>query len=348
MAFRAWEAPTQQGIQNMYTIRSFAGRDKDRLLAFFEELSRPERAVGMAQRWHWERELDPRAVAGEAPYGAVAEADGKIAGSVSFMPAGLFIGGRPVEAYWQYDSMVHPDYRRRGIASKLITHGAEHAVMLAKGTSQAMLATRQRNGYKIVESSGYWIRNLSFTPRVARVMGRFLARLVGGLLNLALRKPPPPSPEVVTLAGDFDDAFDGLWEDAREAYPAITLRNQETLQWRYREKPDSEYSVIVFRKDRGLRGYAVLETFTRRQRLRGKIVDLLTRRDDEEARRELLAAALAMHRANGADSVYCYATDATLIGSLKSLGFGPKRRPDPMTVLGELPESPYITEGDGI
>jgi hypothetical protein len=227
----------------------------------------------------------------------------------------------------------------------MITFESDGTTMMAKGTSESMLAARLRKGYAKVESSGEWYRNISFDQRFERVLGRVVGGLISGLPDVFVRKMPKKPASVTFLAGDFGREFDCLWRACQDC--CLGARDAESLNWRYRNYPGGDYDVLVKKTAQGeLRGYVIVEFFERRSRRRGSIIDFLCRFDDTHAGHELIAGALWHMKERGADAADCYATHPVLCEALESCGFR-KRGAHPMTVLGSLPEPIHVTAGDG-
>ena len=338
-------------------VREADSADRAALHAFFREV----RGEVWASRWDalydWRWQRRPVAGGERGGYvGALAEAAGRVVASVSCLPAGLHVRGEAVEAYWQFDSLVHPDYRRRGLAGRLMTlhagpegRGGRGGILLAKGTSEAMLGARHKAGFADVPGSGFYVRTLRLAPRLARVTGGPIAATVAAVPDALLRRRlPAATVEVRRVELEFDHRFDDLWQRCRPGYPCIAMRDAATLRWRFEQHPMRAYMLLTLTSSEGgdLRGYAVLTMHERRGRPLGHVVDLLAAADDAPARRDLLAASLHELYRQGADSAACYATHPLLIDSLLNCGFHPKRRPDPMTRLG-LIEMPYVTAADG-
>jgi len=292
------------------------------------------------REWTWQWHDDPR-LASPGYHGLVVVDGGQIVGSTALQPAGLHVSGRPVPAWWQVNTVVHKDFRRRGIAA-LLNDRMPAATILAKGPSTAMLHVFRKCGYREVETGGYWRRTLTYKDRMARIDSTL--GVLATVIDATLRKLPQVSPDVKPLKGDFDARFDALWSEARASYPAITLRDSATLNWRYRRRPNTIYRVLVHGNGAG---YVVLSTFKRRGTLRGIIADLLARPTSDTARTELLVAALCALRELGADRVSAYATDPAVQTALRGLGFRPSRGKDPLLVRGTSAADPYITAGDG-
>jgi len=316
-------------------------QDREQILALSRHAFGVEFALQREREWHWQWHQDPRLP--EPGYRGIAVRDEeRIVGTATLLPAGLYVAGAPVEAWWQVCTVVHADYRRRGIGVR-IQDELGSRVVLAKGLSEGALGMLKSSGYRLLDTGGYWTRTLDFKARLQRSTGEGVGGALGSVANALLKGVPARSPRVVELEGEFDDRFDALWERARVAYPAIALRDAATLNWRYRARPDCGYTVLVLEN----RGYLAFSDFERRGIRRGRIVDLLADRDDEDARLDLLAGALHALHERGADRVDCFATSSVVLDSLRSAGFRPAKRPDPLAMHGIEPDDPYFCAGDG-
>ena len=329
-----------------YVIRRAGDGDKDALLALYEEVSGGVRRARLEACWDWRWHDRPLPQPGQGGYrGVVASLNGTIVGSVTWYPACFYASGKAFGAFWQIDSLVHPEHRRRGLAGRMITFDSDDTVMLAKGTSESMLAARLRKGYGTVEPSGEWQRPLSFDQRCRRMFGRFAGTLLSRVPDMLIRKMPRRPACVSFMAGEFGPEFDNLWRHCQTC--VLGARDAASLTWRYRKYPGGDYDVLVARNYHGqLLGYVIVEFFERRARRRGSIVDFLCRFDQASVARELVAGALWHLKESGADAADCYATHPLLVSALQSCGFR-LRGVQPMTVLGRLSGPIHVTAGDG-
>lgn len=357
----------------MIRIRTAKAADKPQILSLFAEIFGREKAAKIESFWRWQWELDPR-----LPYpgyrGSVAEWDGRILGNISWIPAGLYVHGQPVDALWAVNAMVHRGlYRQalrqerlgttgrertpgqgrgwssppRAISSLLMDHPGRDRILLGKHSSRPMIVVALKNNFRVVEHSGFWVRDLSFTQRLKRWVGPWFAPMLGAVPNVVVGRIPRTSAEVRCFEDVFDDRFNSLWKEVCAQYPAITLRDARTLQWRYRERPDSDYQVLTLEKGAALRGYSILRTYRRRGYLRGRILDLLTRPEDQTGRVALLSASLIHLHARKAERVECYAADPALASALVQAGFRPKKGSDPLMERGASVSRFFISGGDG-
>ena len=354
----------------MISIRSASDADRPQILARIAEVFGREHAARLDRLWEWRWRLDPR-LPTPGYRGVVAERQGEIVGTLTTLPAGLFIGGGPVEAHWCVDCLVHPDLRRRllaervrqgqspasdsqrDIAAALLDHPAAGPIQLVKHISPPGLRLLERAGFSGVPDSGSLHRRVSLRHTLTSALGRPLGSPLGAVVDLALPVGPRPRLPIEVLSGGFDARFDRLWDEVRERYTAIGRRDARTLEWRYRQHPDSDYRVVVTRDGSRLRGYLVLLAYGKGRRRWAKIVDLLTAPGDTEAIRALTSGALRLLRDWRAERVESFACGEGIAAELAGLGFVPRLarsgRAVPLMARA-LPTAAaglYATQGDG-
>lgn len=351
----------------MFEIRAGRESDKGQILELIKDVFGDDQAQRAERRWHWQWHEDPRL--DEPGYkGVVAEWDGRVIGTLSSIPCGLHIAGQPVPAFWFTDNLVHWGHLRRalkerkrrgdsagpdlshGIAAAMLNHPAAGSTQLGKHVAGPMITISTRFGFTPLKGTDSWARLISFRQPIESVAGNYAGLLLAAVADLFIPRIPKPALDVATLAGDFDARFDGFWADAKRQYPAITLRDSAALNWRYRQHPDTAYTVLTV-EDKGiLCGYLVYSIFFRHQQRRAHIVDALAQYGNAVALDSLLAEALRQMRREGVHKVECYSGGSMLTSGLKRAGFAPrikKGNGDP-TMVRRLPEvNLYITRGDG-
>ena len=354
----------------MIEIRPGSDADRPQILERIEEVFGAEPARRAERLWGWQWEQDPRLTA-PGYRGIVAEWAGQLIGNLSTIPAGLHIGGQPVQAWWTVDALVHwgltrralrahkraasaggPDLSR-GIAAALFDHPDAGPIQLAKHISDPMMAILERIAFQPQPDTASMHRRVSTRHLLGRALGTIMGDLAGAVADLTLPRIPRSMLPIEPLEGPFDPRFDALWDSVKAGYPAICRRDSAVLDWRYHRHPDGDYSVLTLDAAQGLRGYCVIKTFDRGRRRRGKIVDLLTASGDHAGRQALLAGALEELRLRRVERVECFACGAGQMRALLSAGFTPRltktQRPQPLMTrrLPEAAEGLHVTQGDG-
>jgi hypothetical protein len=230
---------------------------------------------------------------------------------------------------------------------------AAGGILLGKHIARTMCAVARRIGFEDMANSGSLHRRVSLQRRLARGIGAMPASLLAPLANLALPRLPRArlTDEVAVMDGPFDQRFDQLWVRLRDRFPAVTLRDRATLQWRYRQHPLFDYRVLLLSDGDALRGYLIYSQFERDERQRGKIVDLFADPADDEAMGALVAAALRAMKRGGVERVEAFASTDYLNRALQAAGFVPRLTKagemQPMMARGISFVSLHIGQGDG-
>jgi len=350
----------------MIEVRAATEADKSQVLGLIEGIFGADDAARAERRWHWHWHEDPRLP--EPGYrGVVAEWRGRLIANLSCLPAGLYVAGRPTEACWGVDNLMHfgltrqalREQRRsgqaeavdlsKGLALAMLDHPAAGPIQLGKHVAGKMITigTREGMGFEPIPGSGRWTRRISTRPRMQRGLGRTLGALVGVLMDLGLPRIPGSALAVERLDGAFDARFDRLWEQALGEHPAITRRDASLLNWRYRRHPDIAYTTLVLPEGEEIRGYAVVSRYSRGNRPWGKLVDLLTGRADPEAAAALIGAALRELRRHRVERADHYACSPALDPLLRRLGFAATAKAYPVMQRGLPSTELYCTDGDG-
>lgn len=351
----------------MFEIRPGCDNDKSQILELIREVFGKEDAERAERRWHWQWQEDPRL---EKPgyHGMVAVWNGGVIGNLTTIPAGLYVEGKPVDAYWFADACVNWGKLRKamrelkhsgqtseidlskGLAGAMLNHPAAGFIHLGKHLTDPMAVVAYKVDSVDQPETNSWARLVSFKQPLESILGRPIGTALGWLADLFIPGFPKTTHEVKLLNADFDSRFDGLWAEVKLDYQAITRRDAATLNWRYRRHPDNTYQILTVNDENGLAGYLVYSIFVRHRQLRAQIVDILARKNNSKAFKSLLSAALHhMHREK-VHKVECYAGGTTLGEELKACGFKPRlHHGKPQTVLArrlgnvEL----YVTRGDG-
>jgi hypothetical protein len=126
----------------------------------------------------------------------------------------------------------------------------------------------------------------------------------------------------------FDERFDRFWQEIRDDYPVMLVRDAAHLNWRYAGAPNAVFERLCIESAAGrIEGYAVLGLRRRDGRLRGCIADLVTARNgDPGIVASLIHAAIAWFHAQAADVAEVWAFPHThLRRALVCRGFIPRR-----------------------
>lgn len=128
-------------------------------------------------------------------------------------------------------------------------------------------------------------------------------------------KKSPPDP-CVRPVKEFDETFDQLWKTCSPDYEIAVVRNKIYLNWRYLQRPDWDYFPFAFYKNDVLKGYVVLKLYREEETLRGHIIDIFARRDDEKTLSQLVNSSLNFFIEQAVDEVTVLLLGSPLIERL--------------------------------
>jgi GNAT superfamily N-acetyltransferase len=220
------------------------------------------------------------------------------------------------------DLFTHPDFRRRGIFTRLTTEVCDQA----RADGARLIYVRPNdNSYpglcklgfqeifrilpvkKLLDVHSLW------REKRARGVAYRLAFPVASLVARRLFRDPPvaiPADLGVKRVEVFDEDVDTLWQDAAKDIRVAIVRDSRYLNWRYSTGP-LVYTVHIARRAGSVVGYIVTKCEEDDQgRKHGLIVDMLWVRDRTIVAQTLLATALDHLREEQADVVAAWSVKA--------------------------------------
>lgn len=296
-------------------LRAFdLGReDRGRLIELKEEVyDRPvDRAV-----FDWQYLRHPRA---QDIRVFVVEHNRRLVAATTRLPAAIRLGGADFPAYFNIDSMVHPEQRRRGRMRDLYlfarTQLPPGAIGLSKGSSP--------NIYPLLLSIGH----REIRPNTVLVSYPSATRWLVSRLNLKRLDrhavDPATAPSVPVGFNDFRPIerfgadFDAFFERASRGPSAVLARDAAYMNWRYVDIPHRRYRVLGRVEGGELAGVIVLSMV----RDQGYIVDLLWDPGREADPSRLVELAKAVFEQERAVRVSCFATHPSVRAALVRAGF---------------------------
>jgi len=269
-----------------YRYRLYAGSDADQAVDLFFECFGKKRTI---DEWVWQHHSNP--------YGQgsiVCESDQKLIGFYGVVFRPLMIRGRELTVGHVIDVMVHPNHQMKGVFMSM--------------ASAAFASSKVRG-----------VRLLFGFPNDKAIRGHRKAnwREVGARQILRhsltqLQEPEENENGIVIEWSSWKDLalnveeIDALFQSSSSKRGFIADRSWRWLQWRYGQKPDSDYSVLVCRteKDGSLKGWVILRTRRFEGKKVGHIVDWLTEGEGDAAQL-LESRALRYFASEGCEYAQC-------------------------------------------
>lgn len=322
-----------------YRIFDTTSENVDHLFALFEATYGD--SVDYKNRWQWEYEEHPDK---EHFKVFVAESGGSLVGATTRLPVFLTVRGQSLRAAFNCNSMVHPDYRRKGIMEKLYTQSASVIpVLLSKGTMPAMYRLLKRMGFTDVEPNNFMVALIS--------PFRWL------FWRLGLYRPVPAF-QAISLEEDmefrdvvrYDVTFDQFFENISCQYDTLISKDADYMNWRYVNNTLKEYKTI----QRVVAGRIVSSVVLAASGSHLRIVDLLFDSTEANEPERTLRFVRDYARKCGFLKLICWTTDKDLRRTLKKHWFW-SRKETPQFTMFSLKYSPEeimsgrvaFFEGDG-
>lgn len=237
----------------------------------------------------------------------IAEHNGRLVGMTMRMPCILLLQEKQSRAYFASNSMVHPDYRGKGIIGELYSMAAKYGeIQLSKGTAPAMHEVLLKMGYQDVSQTNYQVCILS-------PVRWFLAKLN------KTSTTGPQNAEPFQAAGAFTEIFsftqdlDGFFHSALSGVGGGVLKNAEYMNWRYISIPHRKYRVFVRIKAEKVISIAVL----RIERATAYLVDILWDSTATDEPSETISFLKRTARGSGACKLIAWSSLKTLRHELK-------------------------------
>ena len=253
-----------------------------------------------AELWAWKHLQNPLL---EAASTIAAMINGKIIGAISFMPAEYIVQGERCKVLQSCDAMVHPEYRGRGISTKIRTAAEEYykdlgyQFMIAFPNEQSLpgalkvgwLHLFNLDSFVLFQNSYPLLKN--FAPRFLAKIGSFpldryhlitkkiLGRTATQRKGLRIRTYEKCPPAIITI-------------NKKKATSLNRMHlSFEYLNWRLDRKPGAKYSYIVVEDDVQPIAYAIVNLpISPGDKGIARIIDLDTIPGDIQALDFLIAA----------------------------------------------------------
>jgi len=236
----------------MIGFREASAADRDAILALRRTTFPDEdREKQQPDFWDWEF---ARGYAGPGR-AFVAEADGRIAAHIAFVPQTFVSRSTTIRGALAVDAMTHPDYRRQKLFSGVATFAVnsvrrDFQVITVFPIRKQVMGGLEAAGWKTVEDVPVLLRPVSFR------------RAIADLCSVA--RPRATTAAEAAAATPPLESFDRMLETDAIRQP----RSIEFLEWRYLRNPHWHYTIdgdeqafVVYRDTvlKGMRTMAIAD-----------------------------------------------------------------------------------------
>ena len=146
----------------------------------------------------------------------------------------------------------------------------------------------------------------------------------------------------------FGSEYNGIWKKLEKYIPIGVNRDAEYMNWRYVERPGSNYSKYGYFEDNVLKGVVVFTLTRKHNGLVGYLMELLYDPENTKAGKSLLKFASRTLKKNRADVIlawcYSHSFNYTTYRGTGYYDFPEKFRPQKLGVIVKVLESIYKNE----
>ncbi|MFQ5615763.1 MAG: GNAT family N-acetyltransferase [Anaerolineales bacterium] len=337
-------------------IRQATLADKPIIFDFLRIAYAGRSAFKFPHRWEWEFERNPFWEGEGLPiWIAVDEGSGRVVGQSCALVEPLVIGGRECGVGWGVDFYVLPDFRGRGIGTKLqAANSAGNEVFMSLSMAQSAQRIKASLGMqslspvpaftKIVEHSPESVletlgKRVSFAPasilRGLRIHTWLANRLTKRDAHFDQQHRQTRDPAIrIECRETFGDEINILWNALSPKFSALVRRDSEYLDWKFSQQPHMHHEKFVARQDGEIRGYVILRRARPPERNAGIVVDMFAAPSDEAVIRALLLHAIQRFREQDVAYIAAASSVPAYQKSLRRLGFEQTKMVTPMVRAG--------------
>ena len=306
-----------------YSVSWHQGEDYSSLLEFYQRVWTP---IGLkkSSKWlKWVLRDNPHAEKASSPLILAWNKD-QIIGHLIVLPTILWNKGNCYKVAWGRDLYVDDNWRRNRVGLNLVSAWAERFdIALGSGESPESYKMFQKYGWTFIsrihqyEKLFFDIQYLkkSLHEGFKKAARRFLAMIYSTVTN-AIRANIKSIK--VIQAADFNEKVEELWDRARKQYSNICQRDLRTVRWRFLHHPYFKYLIFEANDGDKYRGYLVARA---ESDYSARFIDILTLREDREARIALILGAEAYLKAIGVKRIQLFCLGTELETSLRRMGY---------------------------
>jgi ribosomal protein S18 acetylase RimI-like enzyme len=299
--------PNRPAGNQLCTIRRYREGDEEQIL----RLRKLCFGSSDLDEWIWEFKRSPL-----GSLMMVAEAKGQIVGFRAHLNVKMKVGDEVVKGSIACDSMVHPDYRRRGLWRKLSRMEWEESTKEGNTLSYSF---SNKVSFKYKPKENIAICRVPILVKFfdtygeikKRVGNQILAKILSIFVNSFFRvfyrvkKCPPVETVLLSEITEFDDRIDSFWSQASTAFKIAVVRDKEYLNWRYFQRPNSNFKVLLAEDGNKILGYIVFSVQRIFDDRIGYIIDIVTHPDRPEIIPFLISSAIDRIRKEKASLILC-------------------------------------------
>jgi len=249
-----------------FDIRNYKPGDELAICALFERVfGKPMGKTESLRHWQWEFLKNPV----DGLFIKLAWDGDKLVGQYTASPVQMYANGSNFTAALSHDTMTAPQYGGLGIfratAEALYTEQkkAGHGFIYGFPNRNSIHGFEKYLNWRRVMSAPVHVRPLNFTKYIFnKLAGRKNYQVPEKNIAMCMKKTfsETKSGEYrLTIEPEFNDWADDLWMRCQNQHYLWVIRDKTYLNWRYVERPESNYIIITIWLEKKTVGYAVID-----------------------------------------------------------------------------------------
>ena len=319
-----------RALDDTLPVVRYKKSDRDAVCALLRAASSRAASDRLICQWDWKYDANPFNRDAE-PYILLLKDGAQTIAMLGALPVRVVIAGLERWVAQTGDWVVHPDYRGRGLSRRLLSHClADIPLRFAWANALSHEAAHSPTARSVPLAP--LVHPLDVRRIVHRLTGnRWLSRWSGAVVERvrSLTRTPHRQPTLpgvsVAQATTFGPSSDVLWQHTCADYPVMVVRDQRYLNWRFVERPDARYTVLVAARGSELVGYLVLRVAEQVGMRWGYLVDFLVQHKSAALLALLIDVGIEHLRQQEVAAISCRVTMSPYRETIRSRGFYPFR-----------------------
>jgi GNAT superfamily N-acetyltransferase len=263
------------GIEKL-TIRQYRPTDREKIIELLDIAFKkwPHFDLDCSPKDHWDWKFIDNPLRKKTI--VLAEIDNKIVSCDHMLYNQVKIGNIVRPCGQSVDMAVHPDFRGRGIYSKMRKFETETEIFRELGywasSNPIVLSVENKMGNQTfphpvsrlvrIRDIDLHLKDHSLADRTVLKLGYETLRAFSAVGKTLYRSPRINSNIDIDETSIFGEGVDDLWEKMRGSYLFATERRREYLNWRYCDHRAGRFRILTAKEKGELIGYAALRVNT--------------------------------------------------------------------------------------
>ena len=327
--------PDTEGQQSSTDLPSSDGvvtyrAELDSAIDTFQREAWPERGSFAAAKWRWMFLQSAARLDAEAQMWFFQD-NGAIVGETGAIQIDLEVCGDRHRGAWLVDSMVLEEFREKAVGTRLVLQAVKDTpIALSLGQEEYMRQILLQSGWKQVSTLEHMVYPLRPQAVLKGKFGSAMAWLGGLGLDISMQikrrlsRPARRWETTVTEVDRFGTEHDQLWKRVCGESQCAGVRDASFLNWKYIDRPHSNYTALNVHRDNELIGAAVLtfresdDTYRYRRAL---LLDVIVPTSDRASIWAILDAVAQKSLDKDVDAIQTHVSSTELVRELLSFGY---------------------------